>query len=599
MKRKALFLFYFIFLFNSFIFSFQNSSNKVYFDSIYKTVSFHSNKKDNKKALFYSRILLKKALENKNITQEAKSYYKLADFFRKLNKKDSAFYYYYKAKNKYIQIKDSINVGKSLLNIAIIESDFGSYSSSDSTAVQTLKFLNNKKKNYIASTYNCLAINAKKQFLFDIAISNYNKAIKISDSKSSKIKYKNNLASLHIKSRNYLKSILIFEKLLKNSVISNKTKARIIGNLAYVKWLQNKRLLVLDNLLLSESILIREKDNYGLIASYSHLSEYFNEKDKVKSLFYAQKMYSKAKSENAINGLLEAIDKIIELENSKKAIYYLKESIRIRDSMQVINTKRQYKFAKIKYDYEDEEKQKLKFKNLAIENQLIAEQENNQKKNIFIFAILTTIGFVFYIYRRKQKHKKQILQETYKTETRIAKNLHDDLGNGIYNVITKVLNPKFQTEDVVKDLDKIYLKTREISHQNDVIDTGDKFENYFKELVSNYNLETCNIIVKDLHVLDLNSLSEQKQIVIYRVFNELLVNMKKHSNASLVVISCSKKNNFYEVIYKDNGIGFKNKNIIFKNGLKNMETRIKSIKGTIKFDKNLENGFKATILFKK
>ena len=363
--------------------------------------------------------------------------------------------------------------------------------------------------------------------------------------------------------------------------------------------MQNKRLLVLDNLLLSESILIREKDNYGLIASYSHLSEYFNEKDKVKSLFYAQKMYSKAKSENAINGLLEAIDKIIELENSKKAIYYLKESIRIRDSMQVINTKRQYKFAKIKYDYEDEEKQKLKFKNLAIENQLIAEQENNQKKNIFIFAILTTIGFVFYIYRRKQKHKKQILQETYKTETRIAKNLHDDLGNGIYNVITKVLNPKFQTEDVVKDLDKIYLKTREISHQNDVIDTGDKFENYFKELVSNYNLETCNIIVKDLHVLDLNSLSEQKQIVIYRVFNELLVNMKKHSNASLVVISCSKKNNFYEVIYKDNGIGFKNKNIIFKNGLKNMETRIKSIKGTIKFDKNLENGFKATILFKK
>ena len=213
MKRKALFLFYFIFLFNSFIFSFQNSSNKVYFDSIYKTVSFHSNKKDNKKALFYSRILLKKALENKNITQEAKSYYKLADFFRKLNKKDSAFYYYYKAKNKYIQIKDSINVGKSLLNIAIIESDFGSYSSSDSTAVQTLKFLNNKKKNYIASTYNCLAINAKKQFLFDIAISNYNKTNKISDSKSSKIKYKNNLASLHIKSRNYLKSILIFEKI--------------------------------------------------------------------------------------------------------------------------------------------------------------------------------------------------------------------------------------------------------------------------------------------------------------------------------------------------------------------------------------------------
>lgn len=592
MKLKALFLFYFIF-------SFQNSYNEVYFDSIYKIVSFHSKKKNNKKALFYSRILLQKALENKNITQEAKSYYKIAHFFRKLNQKDSAFYYYNKAKNKYIQTKDSINVGKSLLNIAIIESDFGVYSSSDSTAVQTLKYLNGKKVNLIASTYNCLAINSKKQFLYEDAISYNTIAINTSNRKSSINIYKNNLSNIYKEQKQYSKSILILEDLLRDSLTNKRNKLRILDNLAYIKWLKNNNEDVLKELILVESIRKKEKDNYGLIASYSHLSDYFNQKDKAKSLFYAQKMYSKAKSENAINGLLEAIDKIIELENSKKAFYYLKESIRVRDSMQVINTKRQYKFAKIKYDYEDEEKQKLKFRNLAIENQLIAEQENNQKKNIFIFAILTTIGFVFYIYRRKQQHKKQIIQETYKTETRIAKNLHDDLGNGIYNVITKVLNPKFQTEEVVKDLDKIYLKTREISHQNDVIETGDKFENYFKELVSNYNLKTCNIIVKDLHVLDLSSLPEQKQIVIYRVFNELLVNMKKHSNASLVVISCSKKNNFYEVIYKDNGIGFKNKNIVFKNGLKNMETRIKSIKGTIKFDKNLENGFKATILFKK
>lgn len=548
-------------------------------------------------------LFSKKMLELSDVKTEdrlkGKVFFKIGSYFKKLNLIDSSYFYFTKSQEYFLKIKDSINISKALINLATIESEITSFHNSDSTAVRALKFLNGREVNFIAKTYNCLAINSKKRSLYKDAVTYYNTAIEFSKNKNSKIIYKNNIANVYKEEKKYSKAILILENLIKQSISNQKTKARIIDNLAYTKWLKNSKEEVLKDLLLAEKIRIKENDYYGLIASYSHLSDYFRNTIQKKSLIYAVKAYRISKKINSVKGKIEALDKIVSLQSPQKAIKYYQESIHLRDSLEDSETKREYKFAKIKYDFEEEEKQKLKFRNLAIENQLIAEQENNQKKNIFIFAILTTIGFVFYIYRRKQQHKKQILQETYKTETRIAKNLHDDLGNGIYNVITKVLNPKFQTEEVVKDLDKIYLKTREISHQNDVIETGDKFENYFKELVSNYNLKTCNIIVKDLHVLDLNSLPEQKQIVIYRVFNELLVNMKKHSNASLVVISCSKKNNFYEVIYKDNGIGFKNKNIVFKNGLKNMETRIKSIMGSIKFEKKLENGFKATILFKK
>jgi signal transduction histidine kinase len=129
------------------------------------------------------------------------------------------------------------------------------------------------------------------------------------------------------------------------------------------------------------------------------------------------------------------------------------------------------------------------------------------------------------------------------------------------------------------------------------VETGNNFENYFRELVASYNSDYCKIILKDLSSLGLNSLITEKQIVIYRVFNELFVNMRKHSKANLVVVSCKKANKFLEINYADNGVGFKNNKAILKNGLKNMETRIKSINGTINFESN--KGCKIKIRFKK
>jgi signal transduction histidine kinase len=143
------------------------------------------------------------------------------------------------------------------------------------------------------------------------------------------------------------------------------------------------------------------------------------------------------------------------------------------------------------------------------------------------------------------------------------------------------------------------LQTRAISHENDSVETGENFDAYFRGLVTSYNSAACKIMLKDLSVIGLNTLDKEKQIVIYRVFNELFVNMKKHSNASSVVLSGKKTLNYLEMKYMDNGVGFEENAIIFKNGLKNMETRIKSINGTIKFENKSDKGIQVTIHFKK
>ena len=596
-QTKVTFLFFIILFFNPLLILSQDIKDKSSFDSIYKKVNYFSKSKENTKALIFSRKLLNIALTNNNEKQKAKSYFKIAEFQRKLNFKDSAFYYYNKSKYLFYKQNDSIQLGRTLFQLAIIESNFGSFSNSDSTFVQSLKYLNGKRINTIAAIFNSLAINSKRRFLYIDAITNYNKALSISKSQKSKIKYKNNIANVYKELKEYSKSILIFKALLKDSLVIRKTKARVSDNLAHTKWLQNSEVKVYKDLLLANSLKLKNKDNYGLIASYSHLSDYFKEKNKSKSLFYADKMYKTAKKENSSQDVIKAIDKIVKLQTPEKSIKYYQESIRLRDSLQQENTKRQYKFAKIKYNYEEEEKQKLKFKTLATENKLIAEQENSQKKNIFLIAVLVVSGLSFLLYRRKKLQEKKVLEGNYKTETRIAKRLHDELGNSLFNVITKVQNSNYKREEIVNDLDKLYIQTRAISHENDVVETGKEFENYFNQLISSYHSEDCKIMLQDLSVLELNSLKREQQRVLYRVFNELLVNMKKHSKANLIVISCKKENKFLEINYADNGVGFKNNKVILKNGLKNMETRIKSIKGTLNFESN--KGCKIKIRFKK
>ena len=549
-------------------------------------------------AISYTKKII--SLNDKKIKKslKAKALYKLGNYFTINNSKDSAFYYYKKSKELYIQEDDSIQIARCLLNSAIIESYFGNYINSDISGINSLKYLKGRRKKAIISIYNTLAINSKKQQLYSESIFNYEKSLSFTPSRSQKIVIKNNISNVYKELKNYPKSISILENLLKDSISNQKTKARIIDNLAHIKWLQNSYQNVLRDLLLAETIRKNQKDNYGLIASYSHLSEYFSKKDKIKSLFYANEMYKVSKQEKSPQDQIEAIDKIAILQTPQKAIKYYQESIRLRDSLQEAETKQQYKFAKIKYNYEEEEKQKLKFKTLATENELFAEKENNQKKNIIFIGILLTSGLLFLMYRRKQQHKKRVLLESYNTETRIAKKLHDELGNDMFNVITKVQNTNYNTGDIINDLDKIYLQTRAISHENDSVETGENFENYFRELVSSYNSDTCKIILNDLPSLELNNLKDNKQIVLYRVFNELFVNMKKHSNANLVVISCKKTNNVIQIMYSDNGVGFKEDTIVFKNGLKNMETRIKTIKGSINFESKPNKGLKVTFNFK-
>lgn len=71
--------------------------------------------------------------------------------------------------------------------------------------------------------------------------------------------------------------------------------------------------------------------------------------------------------------------------------------------------------------------------------------------------------------------------------------------------------------------------------------------------------------------------------------------MKKHSEATITVLTFQKLNNNLEINDSDNGIGI---NLIKKNGFQNVENRIVLLNGTVTFDSSLGKGLKYKLQFR-
>ena len=115
--------------------------------------------------------------------------------------------------------------------------------------------------------------------------------------------------------------------------------------------------------------------------------------------------------------------------------------------------------------------------------------------------------------------------------------------------------------------------------------------------MSGFNTDVVNILTNGMDSINWSLLDNNKKIIVYRVLQELLINMKKHSKCGLVVITFKKYENKLQIDYTDNGIGIENNQLNSKNGLLNVENRIQAIKGTVTFDINSNKGFKVNIIF--
>ena len=527
----------------------------------------------------------------------------IADKLYDKKKFDSAFYYYNEVKSICNPVTDAENFVSTLDRMADIQQNRGDYSGSESTvteAIPYLKYIKNSKHAW--NTYVILGINFLNTYDYNAALKYFKKAFALNTTNWRKAAAQNNIAITYIQQKKYTEAIFIFENLLKTDGIKKFEEhyARALDNigLCYLKIKDKKALSHLNKAL---KIRTEINDNVGLGLSYHNLAQLHLENNLPLAKKYMLLSYEQYTRTNQIDSRMSSLNLLINYSTNTELKKYSLLYIHLNDSITEVRQKAKNQFAKIKYDTKKEKDENLKLKTYKAENELQLEKQKNQNIISYILIALSlSLIVVLYFYLTSRGNREKI-EATYKSETRIAKKLHDELANDIYHTMAFAENKNLalseNKEQLLTNLDAIYLRTRDISKENSPIITSEKYTFYLKEMISRFNTSNTTLLLNDIESIPWSEIEKNKKITVYRVLQELLVNMKKHSNATLVGINFKKTDKSVIINYTDNGKGIDVNNIIFKNGLHNVESRILSIKGEIDIDTAPEKGFKVFIKF--
>ena len=518
-------------------------------------------------------------------------YYNLAINPRTNNDLNFAYDYFNTQIKSSLTRRDTLKAVRSLRYLASIQNKLGIQNESELSAVEAIKLLNDLKRTDETieariGLYNHLGIIYRESNNHKKALEYYDKVLALATEPNQINTILNNKAYIYIEQEKYQKAKIEFSKIYNSSLKLKNEKqiARVLSNLGFVQF-KLKDPEALSNL--KEALKIRKKINdiEGIFSSYMYLAKY-NQQDK-KALLYANKAYDLAVTVKNVSYKLESLSLLLNLDAS----YKVKEYRRLTDSIAVAKQVNENKFASMKYDFSEEKRKAEEAKLKLIKSQL-AEEKQKQLKLLYLISTLFILFMAILLYFiLRSRHKKEELLQVYKTETRISVKVHDEVANDVYHIITKLQDNATVNEDVLDDLEKVYNKTRDISRENSTINLEANFNEIVNDLLVSYKNNEINIITKNSAKINWEKVSKEKMTIIYRVLQELMINMKKHSKASLVVVAFA-QNNRLVIKYSDNGIGTENKK---RNGLQNAENRINSVNGTINFDSHTGKGFKATI----
>jgi len=566
--------------------------------ALQEKTKLHSLLKQKDSAIIFSKELLNLSLKTNDSGAIGNAYYKLGLYNTKIQQLDSAFYYYNESKKVYESQYDSLATAKNLNNMAILSSNAGIYSESDELAIEGLSFLKNfEKTNEKASFYNCLAVNTKNQKDYKEALYWYDLAIRTTKDNKNRVIYESNVANIYRIQGDYPQAITLYKNLLAD-LEKNEDKIHLIrteNNLNYALWLQSKDPALEDKFL--EGLELRKNANSisGQITSHKYLTEFYLYSNSNKARFHAKSMYELASSTNHIDDRLESLQLLMRAfeDDPKSYNKYAKTFIALQDSIQLVKNKLGNKYEKIRFDSEQKRDENEALKTANLEKELALSQSQQMNTIYVALGVLSLISFFFIFILFRSKYQKEKLEEIYLTETRISKKVHDEVANDVYKTMVDLERNNLKKESLLDDLEQIYEKTRDISREFNALDLDQQFSEVLKDLLFGYKNEDVNIITKGMSQVNLDNIAITKKTVIYRVLQELMTNMKKHSQASLAILTFKEVKNKLLITYSDDGVGCDLKK---SNGLLNAENRINSLNGKLTLSSSKNQGFKATIL---
>ncbi|MBZ0181382.1 MAG: sensor histidine kinase [Melioribacteraceae bacterium] len=479
---------------------------------------------------------------------------------------------------------------------------------------------------------------------FDKAVEYMKKGVELTDlidDPSVKADYFNSYGNMYIYENEHKKAKEFFDTAreigLKDSLYKHLSKTEY--NYAYLLSREEKYLEAQKYYAKSLEWARKSGDKYDIcdamykVAFMSYYMEDFNKANKLllEALEYAENIKSKILKRNILDVLL-----YLEAQrgNYKLAYDYLQMYVDVIYEIFSEDDQKQTNFLNAKYEAAKKEHEISQLLNEKQIQLLELERRNNLLYlfGIIIIAIVTVLFFVRQNYRnrkriiendlliREQKVKelekeKQIvaIQAALTGEEnerfRIARDLHDGLGgilSGTKMALESYKNKSTVVSERLEQLNKtLTLIDTSISELRRIarnLMPQTLMNNGLKEAISEY----CSSVENSEHLkisfrfygTDIR-LKQSFELSFYRIAQELINNVIKHSKGSEANIQLVQDENRISLTVQDNGIGF-NKNEMGSfngHGLNNIKTRVESLNGHLEIETAVSKGTEINIVF--
>lgn len=262
-----------------------------------------------------------------------------------------------------------------------------------------------------------------------------------------------------------------------------------------------------------------------------------------------------------------------------------------------------------------------KYRTALKDKELVQKQVLLNRKNTLILLIsagtlLVLVVAFAYIRNHNRLHSRRIYMLEQESEIkalkammageekerlRISQELHDGIG-GMLSVLNMNLSTiqkkKYVTAEApLQDLNNPLAMIQDIASEIRRTSGNLMPEALLKyglvEAVNLYcmQLESSSPIEFDLQTYGaLDSLEKSVALIIYRMIQELLQNIVKHSNASLAVIQIRQHESKLTLHVEDNGRGFDPEHHSSGLGLKNLQARVDALKGYVSISSSEHSG---------
>ncbi|MFA6275498.1 MAG: sensor histidine kinase [Pedobacter sp.] len=371
------------------------------------------------------------------------------------------------------------------------------------------------------------------------------------------------------------------------------------------------------NKYLQKSLSLRKelKDNYGIAVCLIELAEINRDKkDFNLAINYAKQAIFFCKKINYPDMLQQGYLVLSEIYEHKKdfaqAYEAHKKYVAVKDSIFSVAKSNQINELQTRYDTEKKQ-QKI---DLLNKESAIQKLKLTQREGIIIvisvgFLFSLVIGYLVYnrfklrqnarlqneVIAQQDLATKAVLNAEENERKRIASELHDGLGQmfSAVKLNLSALADHFEFKD--EHGKKMYYKTlslvdesckevRVISHQmapNVLLKAG--LTSAIRDFIDKIDVKKLKVNLSTFGLQD--RLDQNIEIVLYRVIQEAVNNVIKHSGANSLDIQLTKDEEGINVMIEDNGNGFDTNQLEkFESiGLKNILTRVIYLNGTLDF----------------